>query len=226
MAAFVSQRWIFPRLFVPAWRRHAALAMSAPSRAADAKVKSKGKFAAAQAAGEPPPPDSAALQRFQLIMLPHLDAAYSFARYLCRGDAAAEDLVHDAFVRALNAFPQYRGGDAKAWILAIVRNCFLTWAKSRGATASLPAVLEDIPDEKDGPEAALARAQETQVMRRLIHALPAPFAEIIILREIEELSYREIAQTIDAPIGTVMSRLARARAMLAKAWRERGEALA
>jgi len=163
------------------------------------------------------------LRRFRAIVLPHLDSAYSFARYLTRGDAAAEDLVHDAFSRALRAFSGFRGGDdARAWILSIVRNCFITWARARGVERAAVdnAVLEQMADDDDDPETAAARSQERGMMRRLIQELPAPLAEIIVLREIEDLAYREIAQVIDVPIGTVMSRLARARDALAKKWRE------
>jgi RNA polymerase sigma-70 factor (ECF subfamily) len=175
---------------------------------------------AASAAPTSHPPRDNSSGDFSALMLPHLDAAYSFARYLTRGDSAAEDLVHDAYMRALQAFPNFRGGDAKAWILAIIRNCFLTWAKGRdlGKTIADEEVLNAVADERT-PENDLVRAQQAQTMRRLIEALPPHLAEIIVLREIEELSYRDIALAIDAPIGTVMSRLARAREQLAAAWR-------
>jgi len=152
-------------------------------------------------------------------MLPHLDAAYSFARYLTRGGDSAEDVVHDAYARALNAFSTYRGGDAKAWLLTIVRNCFITSVRRR-SEVSASDEMADIPDDADSPEAALARRQTAETMRRLIKKLPENLAEVIVLREVEDLSYKEIAAIIDAPIGTVMSRLARAREALAKSWRE------
>jgi RNA polymerase sigma-70 factor (ECF subfamily) len=171
----------------------------------------------------PRPPDRAAIEAFAKLMLPHLDAAYNFARYLTRGGDQAEDVVHEAYARALNGFNAYRGGDAKAWLLAIVRNCFLSSARRRVEIAASDEIAE-IADDADGPEAQLARRQTGETMRRLIQALPETLAEVIVLREVEELSYKEIAAIIDAPIGTVMSRLARAREALARAWRaETGE---
>lgn len=168
-------------------------------------------------------PDPGEAQRFSAAMMPHLDDAYTFARYLTRGDAASEDLVHDAYVRAINAYSGFRGGDTKAWILAIVRNCFMTWVKARanGKTVSDDAAIAVIADDRT-PEDALTVQQSSETLRGLIEALPPQLAEVIVLREIEDLSYREIAAIIKAPIGTVMSRLARAREQLARAWRESG----
>jgi RNA polymerase sigma-70 factor (ECF subfamily) len=172
-----------------------------------------------------PAPKPGDAQRFSTAMLPHLDDAYTFARYLTRGDAVSEDIVHDAYIRALRAYPGFRGGDGKAWILSIVRNCFLTWAKARarGRMVSDEDVLAAARDERT-PAHALEDQDTGAAMRRLIEALPAQLSEVIVLREIEELSYREIADTLAIPIGTVMSRLARAREQLAKAWREGGGA--
>jgi RNA polymerase sigma factor (sigma-70 family) len=176
-------------------------------------------------------------RHFRELMLPHLDAAYNLARYLLRDPVAAEDVAQDAFLRAFRAFEGYRGGDPKAWILAIVRNCCHTWAK---AAASDPAVpLEGIGtdhgddasdaldrraklvDPEDNPETAAVRHNEIATMRELIDNLPIPFRETLVLRELEELSYQEIAAATGTPIGTVMSRLARARHLLAEAWRRR-----
>src|SRR3954462_14175207 len=175
--------------------------------------------------------------RFRELMLPHLDAAYNLARYLLRDPVAAEDVAQDAFLRAFRAFEGYRGGDPKAWIMTIVRNCCHTWAK---AAASDPAVpIESIgtaydddtseaPDSRaklidpaDSPEATVVRQNEIATMRELIENLPIPFRETLVLRELEELSYQEIAEATATPIGTVMSRLARARHLLADAWRRR-----
>ena len=154
-------------------------------------------------------------QRFRALVLPHLDAAYSFARYLCRDASLAEDLVQDAFLRAFKGFAGFRGGDPKAWLFAIVRSSHLTWARSRGATlAAVPDDVETRPTEDDTPEEALLRQGEVDMVRGAIGALPEPFRETLVLRELEELSYREIAEVTQAPIGTVMSRLARARNML------------
>ncbi len=154
-------------------------------------------------------------QRFRSLVLPHMDAAYNFARYLSRDASLAEDLVQDAFLRAFKGFAGFRGGDPKAWLFAIVRSSHLTWARSRGAgMTAAPDALEDTPAEDDTPEQALVRQGEVDTVRGAISALPEPFRETLVLRELEELSYREIAEVTGAPIGTVMSRLARARAML------------
>jgi len=144
-----------------------------------------------------------------------MDAAYNFARYLSRDASLAEDLVQDAFLRAFKGFAGFRGGDPKAWLFAIVRSSHLTWARSRGAgLTAVPEDFEDVPAEGDTPEQALVRQGEVDTVRGAISALPEPFRETLVLRELEELSYREIAEVTGAPIGTVMSRLARARSML------------
>jgi RNA polymerase sigma-70 factor (ECF subfamily) len=168
--------------------------------------------------------------RFRSLILPHLDAAYSLARYLLRDATAAEDVVQEAFLRAFRTFDGYRGGDAKAWLLTIVRHGVYDHARAeRGRTAVVvdsarfgddSAGLEDIYDADDEtPEQALVRRHEIQAVRSAIADLPEPFRETLVLRELEELSYREIAALTSAPIGTVMSRLARARALLAEALR-------
>ena len=205
--------------------RRGALICNAVRIAPSAKLFSAARGASAQAQTPlPREPDRATIERFAAVMVPHLDAAYSFARYLTRGGDHAEDVVHEAYARALKAFGAYRGGDAKAWLLAIVRNCFLTSVRRRPEVSASDEMAE-IADDADTPEAALARRQTSAIMGRLIKALPDNLAEVIVLREVEDLSYKEIAAIIDAPIGTVMSRLARAREALAKAWREEtGEA--
>lgn len=173
-------------------------------------------------------------RRFRDLMLPHLDAAYNLARYLLRDPVAAQDVAQDAFLRAFRAFDGYRGGDPKAWILAIVRNCCHTWAKAAASDLTVPlektgAIQTDDPgeapdrttklvDPAESPEAAVVRHDEIATMRALIETLPIPFRETLVLRELEELSYQEIAETTGTPIGTVMSRLARARHLLAEAW--------
>jgi RNA polymerase sigma-70 factor (ECF subfamily) len=176
-------------------------------------------------------------RRFRELMLPHLDAAYNLARYLLRDPVAAEDIAQDAFLRAFRAFDGYRGGDPKAWILSIVRNCCHSWAKAAASDQSVPlesvetgrrgdpidgeAYATRLVDPADTPETALVRNDEIATMRELIESLPLGFRETLVLREIEELSYQEIAAATQAPIGTVMSRLARARHLLADAWRRR-----
>jgi RNA polymerase sigma-70 factor, ECF subfamily len=152
-------------------------------------------------------------RRFEAQALPHLDAAYNLARWLSRSPADADDIVQDAMLRAFRAFDGFRGGDAKAWILTIVRNCWRsagTANKRRGHTS--------LDDEKliadDDPEGTAIQAGTRRRLDVLVAQLPEEFREVLILREMEDLSYREIAEITGTPIGTVMSRLARARAIL------------
>lgn len=165
--------------------------------------------------------------RFRELMLPHLDAAYNLARYLTNDANAAEDVVQDAFLRAFRSFDTYRGGPPRAWLFAILRNC---WRDRVGeqikrervvvSDASLSEAQSEavaaIPAEGDTPEESLVRAREVDTVRGVIAALPEPFRETLILREMEDMPYREIASVTGVPIGTVMSRLARAREMLGK----------
>jgi RNA polymerase sigma-70 factor (ECF subfamily) len=167
-------------------------------------------------------------RQFRETILPHLDGAYNFARYLSRDPVAAEDIVQEAFLRAFRAFGDFRGGAPKAWLFAIVRNCFLDWAAGRsgrdrvlvdeGALSDGQAqALANIADpDQDDPEVALLRRREAEAVRAVLDNLPEPFRETLVLRELEELSYKEIAALTAAPIGTVMSRLARARQMLSE----------
>jgi RNA polymerase sigma-70 factor, ECF subfamily len=177
-------------------------------------------------------PDGANLgQRFEELFLPHLNAAYSLARFIARDRAAADDIVQESFLRAFRSFATYRGGDAKTWLLAIVRNCSFDWTRSnrraagadmaeRDATAAQPDHAgptdpNELPDvSQDDPETSLQRQDEIAEVRAMIQRLPEPFRETLVLREIEELSYKQIAEVTGVPVGTVMSRLARARRML------------
>lgn len=169
------------------------------------------------------------LARFQAVMLPHLDAAHNLARYLCRDADTAEDIVQEAFLRAFRGFGDYRGGSARAWILTIVRNCHRSWWQARQRsprTEPLDASegeeeRTDLPHDEASPEAALLQQAEAGEIRAVLERLPEAFREVLVLREMEELSYREIAETIAAPMGTVMSRLARARTLFAAAWKNR-----
>jgi RNA polymerase sigma-70 factor (ECF subfamily) len=171
--------------------------------------------------GGPLPPDEVA--RFRRTFLQHMDAAYGFARYLCRDATVAEDLVQDAYLRAYQSFAGYRGGDARAWLFAIVRSCFLTWVRGRRAWSEVttPEAVEtagrNAPTPADTPEDALVRAAEATDVRAAVEALPDPFRETLVLRELHEMSYRDVAELTGAPIGTVMSRLARGRQLLAQA---------
>jgi RNA polymerase sigma-70 factor (ECF subfamily) len=156
-------------------------------------------------------------ERFRRTVLAHLDGAYDYARWLCRDPALAEDLVQEAFLRALRGFAGFRGDDPRGWLFAIVRNCVFSAARSGRPLRAEPAEAEALADEADTPETALLRQSEATAVRGAIEALPEPFRETLVLRELQELSYRQIAELTGAPIGTVMSRLARARALLAHA---------
>jgi len=171
------------------------------------------------------------MQRFQHMIVPHLDAAYNFARFLSRDADAAQDIVQEAFLRAYRNFETYRGGDPRAWLFAIVRNCCHAWRQQDRRKARFERHFgndgEDdldegaeyqIASEEDSPETATIRRSEQQRVRAVISRLPEAMREILVLRELEDLSYRQIAEIIDAPIGTVMSRLARARREFGEAW--------
>ncbi len=182
------------------------------SRPSPARIAPIAAAAAAPGAGD--------TERFRRLVLPHLDGAYDFARFLCRDPAAAEDIVQEAFLQAWRGFGSFRGGSPRAWLFAIVRNCFFNWTRRGPPGGESPFAadqLEAIADEQDDPESALMRSDEAQTLRALVEALPEPFREALVLRELEELSYREIAEVTAAPIGTVMSRLARARQLLCAA---------
>ena len=160
---------------------------------------------------------------FQRLILPHLDSAYSLARYLSRDAGAAEDIAHDAMLKAFRAFDGFRGGDGKAWLLAIVRNAHLDWARKSKGWRMLTAEAGDIdilteladPDQITA-EAGLIAQADVATVRAGIEALAEPFREAVVLRDLEALSYREIALATGVAIGTVMSRLARGRALLAR----------
>ena len=146
-------------------------------------------------------------------MLPHMDAAYNFARYLARDPVAAEDIVQDAFLRAFRAFDGWRGEAAKAWMLAIVRNAFVDWVKANRRDVG-SSESENLTIDPDTPESLLLQARDVAMLRTTVERMPEPFRETLILRELEGLSYKEIALITAVPMGTVMSRLARARQML------------
>ncbi|THD62701.1 sigma-70 family RNA polymerase sigma factor [Phenylobacterium sp.] len=193
------------------------------------------RLAFSRDARPPREPDHA--RQFREVVLPHLDAAYNFARYLSRDPTAAEDIVQDAFLRAFKAFPNWRGGAPKAWLFAIVRNCFLDWVAGGGGAhkvlvdegalseAQAQALANVADPDQTTPEEALIRRREAETLRAVIENLPEPFRETLVLRELEELSYKEIAALTAVPIGTVMSRLARARQMLCDMLQPQGAAL-
>lgn len=154
--------------------------------------------------------------RFELLVVPHLAAAYNLARWLTRNDHDAEDVVQEASLRALRFFDNFHGTDARAWILAIVRNACYTWLRqNRREQVSIEDEME-LRDSRPDPEALHLAGVDRQTLRQAIEDLPAEFREAIVLRELEGLSYKEIGAITGAPLGTVMSRLARARQRLEK----------
>jgi RNA polymerase sigma factor (sigma-70 family) len=172
-------------------------------------------------------------RRFEAQALPHLDAAYNLARRLTRPPLDADDIVQDAMLRAFRGFETFRGDNMKPWLLSIVRNCHLTAVGQTRHTLNVPLPsdaeldLEDhalIVDDPD-PEASVIQTQLGRRLNGLIDRLPAEFREVLVLREMEDMSYRDIAQVTGAPIGTVMSRLARARALLKQTWVAAGQEL-
>ena len=156
--------------------------------------------------------------RFEELVLPHLDAGYNLARWLTRDAHDAEDVVQDACVRALRYIGSLTGGDARAWFMTIVRNAFYDWCKrNRPAQlveaddATIEAAIDPVAID---PEQAALRSAQSQLLADAVAQLPLAFREVLILRELEDLSYKEIARITEVPIGTVMSRLARARSLL------------
>ncbi len=163
---------------------------------------------------------------FETTVLMHLNSAFTLARYLTRRGDAAEDLVQEALLRAYRSFDESRSSNVRAWLLTIVRNCFLTWKVRDHGESAQRDFGETGTFEQDGgahegenPESILIRREEDCSMRSLIEGLPDPFREVLVLRDIEDMSYREIADITGVPMGTVMSRLARARKMFAEAWK-------
>jgi len=153
---------------------------------------------------------------FAETVLPHLDAAFNYARWLTRNDSEAEDVVQDACVRAMRFFSSLRDGDVRAWLFTIVRNTWYSRVSRRaGAIEGVP--VDDAGEAADGaldPEARLLQGQTVARVRAALERLPADFREVIVLRELEGLTYKEIAAVVRVPIGTVMSRLSRGRERL------------
>jgi RNA polymerase sigma-70 factor (ECF subfamily) len=166
------------------------------------------------------------LERFDECVLPYLDAAYNLARYLMRDPHEAEEAVQEAFLRAIRHFESFRGVDGRAWLLSIVRNTCFTQLRRRQSGGEKLEFDEEVHslEEAPGPEADLARSIATESVRKALSELAAEFREVLVLRELEGLSYKEIAQVAGVPIGTVMSRLARGRKQLqlalGAAWKE------
>jgi RNA polymerase sigma factor (sigma-70 family) len=169
--------------------------------------------------------DETQSRRFRELALPHLDAAYNLARWLSRNDDDARDVVQEAYLRAFKSFAGFRGASARPWLLAIVRNTCFTWlAQHRNMQRDVPydedahgsgsAASAVVDRAEDNPEAILALAEDRQLFNRALEALPIEFREAVILRDVEDLSYKEIASVASIPVGTVMSRLARGRRLL------------
>ena len=157
------------------------------------------------------------LQNFEEAVLPHLGAAYNLARWLTRNETDAEDVVQEAYLRAFRHFGSFHGGDGRRWLLAIVRNTCYTWLQhNRSPELMIPFddQLYEIESKDLDPEALLLQSADTQMVRQALTDLPLEFREVLVLRELEGLSYKQIADVADLPMGTVMSRLARARKRL------------
>ena len=174
-----------------------------------------------------PPPGADQVDEFRRLILPHLDGAYNLARYLTRDPVLSQDIVQDAMLRAFRGFGQVRGGSPRAWLFPIVRNCSRTAQSGAGGALSLvihESSLEESaalkllehPDPAPTPEEEVFRKIDADRVRAALETIPEPFREVVVLRELEDLSYAEIAQVTGVPVGTVMSRLSRARAILAK----------
>jgi RNA polymerase sigma-70 factor (ECF subfamily) len=151
------------------------------------------------------------------FLVAHLNAAYNLARWLMRNEAEAEDVVQDAYMRAISHFASFRGGDGRAWILKIVRNSCYDRLKQKGASPQSTDFDEAIHNacrQSPNPETALLLAERNELVTRSLAELPAQYRQVLVLRELEQLSYREIAAVARIPLGTVMSRLSRARQQL------------
>jgi len=169
--------------------------------------------------------EKAEVTRFEELALPHMEAAYNLARWLTGNNHDAEDVVQESYLRALKFFASFRGENGKPWLLTIVRNTCYTWLR-RNRMNEITTDLEEEVQLADttsvSPEAMLLAAARTESVQRALEELPVEFREIVILRELEGLSYKEIAEIAAIPVGTVMSRLARARARLQKLLSEPG----
>jgi RNA polymerase sigma-70 factor (ECF subfamily) len=157
------------------------------------------------------------LSNFERTVMPHLDAAYNLARWLTRNDHDAEDVVQEACLRAFRFFDGLKAGSPRAWLLAIVRNTGYTWLqKNRPAEVVAIDDAGTLPDEDEGasPEVVLLQGANRRLVNEALEALPVGFREVLVMRELEDLSYKEIAEIAAIPLGTVMSRLSRGREML------------
>src|ERR1700756_3089307 len=157
------------------------------------------------------------LARFEQSILPHMDAAYNLARWLTRNEHDAEDMVQEAYLRAYKFLDAFRGVDGRAWLLTVVRNtCYtrLQQNRSRDTMTSFDEEIYVIEDDASNPSALVLKSGEIEMLKESLEQLPGKFREIIVLRDLEEFSYKQIADVTNVPLGTVMSRLARARERL------------
>jgi RNA polymerase sigma-70 factor (ECF subfamily) len=152
-------------------------------------------------------------KHFDEMLWPHLRAAYNFARWLVRNEHDAEDIVQESFVKAYQALDRFRGSDARVWLMAIVRNTAMSVLRRRRSDA-MPETVPDPVDETAGVEETLIAGERRRQVRTAIEKLPEDYRETLVLRELEGMSYKEISAVLDVPMGTVMSRLARARNLL------------
>jgi RNA polymerase sigma-70 factor (ECF subfamily) len=165
-------------------------------------------------------PEHEKLARFEQAVLPHLAAAYNLARWLTRDEHDAEDVVQDDYVRALTFFDSFHGGDSRAWLLTIVRHTCYTWLQRHRGHELATAFDDELHSgagEASNPETLLLRHANQQLLRQALETLPVELREVVVLRELEGLSYKEMAEVADLPLGTVMSCLSRARKRL-QAW--------
>jgi RNA polymerase sigma-70 factor (ECF subfamily) len=162
-------------------------------------------------------PEGDTVQTFEAAVLPHLDAAYNLARWLTRNEQDAEDVAHEACLRALRFFPGFRGGNARAWLMKIVRNTCYTWLHANRPMQDATEFDENLFPPDPGalnPGEVMLQNRNRTLVREALEKIPTNFREVLILREFEGMSYKEIAEITDTPIGTVMSSLSRARARL------------
>ena len=181
---------------------------------------SRALVSAGSAGTATPSPRPFEASRFRELIVPHMDAAYSLARYLSRDPIAAEDIAQEALLKALRNLETLRG-EVRPWLLAIVRNAYFDWRRradnrSVGGPAADVAFAETPDEGQESPEAALVRRGDVAQLRAAIETIPEPFREALVLRDLEEMSYREVSEITGVPLGTVMSRLSRARRMLAE----------
>lgn len=157
------------------------------------------------------------LERFERAILPHLDAAYNLARWLTRNEDDAKDMVQEAYLRAFKFFDGFHGVDGRAWLLTTVRNTCYTWLEQNRrnqATTPFDEEIHHVDEDAFNPSTMALKSSDVEMLKEALEQLPDEFREAIVLRDLEEMSYKQIAEVINAPLGTVMSRLARARGKL------------